>query len=87
MNAERLRQIEELYHAARERSPEEQAALLAEVQLETRCEVEALLARDVAESTETMLAVGSQFPLQDRAPAWRRRHGAGVPPDGHQARA
>jgi Tol biopolymer transport system component len=61
MNAERLRQIEELYHAARERSPEERAALLAEVPLETRREVEALLARDVAESTETMLAVGSQL--------------------------
>jgi tetratricopeptide (TPR) repeat protein len=45
MTPERVRQIEGLYHAARERSPEERAALLAEAEPELRREVESLLAQ------------------------------------------
>ena len=47
MTPERFRQIEELYHAARERTAEERAALLAQVDPELRREVESLLARAV----------------------------------------
>ena len=44
MTPERFRQIEELYHAARRRSPDERAALLAQTDPELRREVESLLA-------------------------------------------
>ena len=43
MNAERFRRIEELYHAAREGTPHERAALLAQTDPELRREVESLL--------------------------------------------
>ena len=49
INAEHLRQIEELYHAAREREPTERAAFIREAcgdNQELRCEVESLLAND-----------------------------------------
>jgi hypothetical protein len=45
MTPERFQQIEELYHAARDRTAEEQAALLAHVDPELRREVESLLAQ------------------------------------------
>ncbi len=45
MNPERFQEIEELYHAARERSAEERAALLAGADPELRREVESLLAQ------------------------------------------
>src|SRR5215471_10458396 len=45
MTSERFQQIEELYHAARERTAEERAALLAEADPEVRREVESLLAQ------------------------------------------
>jgi eukaryotic-like serine/threonine-protein kinase len=45
MTPERFQQIEELYHAARERTAEERAALLAQVDPEVRREVESLLAQ------------------------------------------
>src|SRR6202011_3445741 len=45
MTPERFQQIEELYHAARERTAEERAALLAQTDPELRREVESLLAR------------------------------------------
>src|SRR5713226_8547766 len=45
MTPERFQQIEELYHAARERSGEERAALLAQTDPESRREVESLLAQ------------------------------------------
>ncbi|MGA3235079.1 MAG: hypothetical protein ABSG03_02150, partial [Bryobacteraceae bacterium] len=45
MNPERFRQIEELYHAAREGTPEQRAAMLAQTDPELRREVESLLAR------------------------------------------
>ena len=44
MTPERLRQIEELFHSARQGSAEERAALLAEADPELRREVESLLA-------------------------------------------
>jgi hypothetical protein len=44
MNPERFRQIEELYHAAREGTPRQRAALLAQSDPELRLEVELLLA-------------------------------------------
>jgi len=45
MNRERFQQIEELFHAARERTAEERAALLAQADPELRHEVESLLAQ------------------------------------------
>ena len=45
MTPERFRQIEELYHAAREKTAEERAALLAQTDPETRREIESLLAQ------------------------------------------
>ena len=49
MTPERFQEIEELYHAARERDAEERAALLAEADPEVRREVESLLAQPGAE--------------------------------------
>jgi serine/threonine protein kinase/tetratricopeptide (TPR) repeat protein len=43
MSSERFRQIEALYHAAREATPDERAALLAQADTELRYEVELLL--------------------------------------------
>src|SRR2546426_1237145 len=45
MTPERFQQIEELYHAARDRTAEERAALLAQTDPELRREVESLLAQ------------------------------------------
>ena len=45
MTPERFRQIEELYHAAREGTADERAALLAQADPELRREVESLLAQ------------------------------------------
>jgi hypothetical protein len=45
MTPERFQQIEELYHAARARTGEERAALLAQADPELRCEIESLLAQ------------------------------------------
>src|SRR5262245_19626834 len=45
MTPEHFQQIEELYHAARERTGEERAALLAQADPESRREVESLLAQ------------------------------------------
>jgi serine/threonine protein kinase len=75
MTPERWRQIEELYHSARERGPEEREALLARATAEVRGKVEALLAQDASgdkildrpaaelleESTVTDLGAGAQF--------------------------
>jgi tetratricopeptide (TPR) repeat protein len=74
VNPQRLHQIEELYHAARERSPEVRAALLAQADPELRREVESLLAQDAVpgpmesppvelleDYTVTQLAAGAQF--------------------------
>src|SRR6266702_2316771 len=45
MTPDRLEQIEELYHSAREASADERATLLGEVDPDLRREVESLLAR------------------------------------------
>src|SRR5215831_10699010 len=45
MSPERIKRIEELYHAARGRPPEERAALLAQTDPELRREIESLLAQ------------------------------------------
>jgi serine/threonine protein kinase len=66
MNAERLRQIEELYHSARKREPGQRSAFLAEAcrgDEELRRKVELLLAQDVSNDD----AVGEK--ILDR-PAW-----------------
>src|SRR6266851_5227355 len=47
MTPERFRQIEELYHAARERTGDERAALLALTDPELRREIESLLAQRI----------------------------------------
>src|ERR1051326_2019207 len=75
MHPEHFQQIEELYHAARERTAEERSALLAQADPEVRREVESLLAQrtggefleraaientpQVGDSTVTELTVGS----------------------------
>jgi predicted Ser/Thr protein kinase len=48
MNPERFRQIEELYHAAREGTAEQRAALLAQTDPELRREVELLLSQSIS---------------------------------------
>src|SRR5579871_6986383 len=48
MDPERRRQVEALYQAARDRSPEDRAVLLSTVSAELRGVVEALLAHDAA---------------------------------------
>ena len=48
MTPERFQQIEDLYHAARERTAEERAALLAQIDPEMRREIESLLAQRTA---------------------------------------
>src|SRR5712671_4478591 len=66
MNAERWRQIEELYHSAREREPGERSAFLAEAcrgDEELRHKVKLPLAQDVSNDD----AVGEK--ILDR-PAW-----------------
>ena len=47
MSAERFRQIAELYHAAREGTAGERAAMLAQADPELRREVESLLAAGI----------------------------------------
>ena len=45
MTPELFQKVEELFHSARERTPVDRAALLADIDPELRCEVEALLAQ------------------------------------------
>jgi serine/threonine-protein kinase len=75
MTPEQFRRIEELYHAARGRTPEERAALLDQTDPEVRREVESLLAdrsggefldrpavenaTELADSTVTLLTAGA----------------------------
>src|SRR5690242_9134181 len=48
MTPERWRQIEQLYHAARERKPADRAALLEQADADLRREVEVMLAQDAS---------------------------------------
>ena len=59
MTPDRLQQIEELYHSAREASSDERAALLAQADPELRREVESLLAR---QNDRVILDRSVQFP-------------------------
>jgi hypothetical protein len=77
MTPDRFRQIEDLYHAARECTGERRAELLAQANSELRCEVESLLAErmggdflerpplenvtEFADATVTVFAVGAAF--------------------------
>jgi serine/threonine protein kinase len=75
MTSEHWRQIEELYHSARECDPGKRAALLAEAEPEIRAQVERMLALDFSgdrfpdhpaadpleKSTEVILGAGSQI--------------------------
>jgi serine/threonine protein kinase len=68
MTPERFQQIEEVYHAARERTAEERAALLAQIDSELRREVESLLAtRAGGELLERPVVQDAQQPLRDSA--------------------
>src|SRR5882724_11077559 len=82
MNPELWRQIEELYHAARECTIEERPALLAQAEPEVRGRVEALLAQEgsgkildlpaadlLPESTVIKIGAGAQLgPYRIEAP-------------------
>jgi serine/threonine protein kinase/tetratricopeptide (TPR) repeat protein len=66
MTPHRFQQIEELYHAAREKTAEERAALLARTDPELRREVESLLAeRTGAECLERPAIQGTRRLLED----------------------
>ena len=65
MTPERFQQIEELYHAARERTAVERAALLAEADPEVRREVESLLARQSENVLLDRPAVGASAQLTE----------------------
>ena len=67
MTPDRLRQIEELFHAVRERSAAERAALLAKADAELRREVESLLARQSDELPLDRPAVDASTVLLDSA--------------------
>ena len=73
MTPERLRQVEELFHAAREGSAEERAALLASADPDLRREVESLLAR---QSDELAL----DRPPVEASAQWLEDAAAAVPP-------
>ena len=57
MTPERFRRIEELYHAAREKTAEERAALLAQTDPDLRREIESLLAQRTAREFQDRPAV------------------------------
>jgi len=62
MTPEHVRQIEELYHAARESSPEQRAALLAQADPELRREVESLLSQPASDTLDQP-AIQAAVPL------------------------
>ena len=65
MTPERFRRIEELYQAARERTPEERAALLDRTNPDLRREVESLLAeRNGGEFLEQPAIESAPEPLE-----------------------
>ncbi len=81
MTPERLRQIEELYHAAREGAADERAALLAQADPELRREVESLFAertgdefldRPAIQNAPELLEDATVTAVWLRASAWDR---------------
>ncbi len=70
MTPERFQRIEELYHAAREGTAEERAALLAQTDPELRREIESLLAHHTGgEFLDQPAMQNSAELLDDRQPA------------------
>jgi serine/threonine protein kinase len=67
MTPERFQQVEALYHAARERTAEERAALLADADPEIRREVESLLAQRGGEFLDRPAIQNAPQLLEDSA--------------------
>src|SRR4029079_8018659 len=65
MSSERSRQIEALYHAARQATPDERAALLAQADAEVRHEVELLLSNRNQGEFLDRPAVHAIYPLEE----------------------
>src|SRR5262245_10715383 len=82
MSPERFRRIEELYHAAREGTPEERAALLAQSDPELRREVESLLAGSSGGEFQDRRAIRNAPELLEGATVTRLYLGAGLGPYG-----
>src|SRR5262245_61946405 len=80
MNPERFRRIEELYHAAREGTPEERAALLAQSDPELRREVESLLSASSGGEFQDRRAVRNAPELLEDATVTRLPLGACLGP-------
>jgi hypothetical protein len=80
MSPERFRRIEELYHAAREGTPEERAALLAQTDPELRCEVESLLSESSGAEFLDRPAIRNAPELLEDATVTRLHSGACLGP-------
>src|SRR6185295_14570231 len=80
MSPERFRRIEELYHAAREGTPEERAALLAQSDPELRREVESLLFGSSVGEFQDRRAIRNAAELLEDATVSRLQLGARLGP-------
>jgi serine/threonine protein kinase len=80
VSPERLRQVEELYHALRERSPEDGVELLAQADPELRREVESLLAQHGGEGLLDRPAMEVAAKLLEDSSAERLSVGAQLGP-------
>lgn len=80
MNPERFRQIEELYHAAREGSSDERAALLAQMDPELRREVESLLSQSGGDELLDRPAIQNAPELLEGATVTRLHSGTRLGP-------
>ena len=88
MTPDRLRQIEELYHSARESSASGRAALLALADPELRREVECLLARPLKPRWNPLECCAATYDSGSyRTPAWAARKSGGTAGIGHTLRA
>src|SRR5262245_341021 len=80
MTPERFRQIEELYHAAREGNAEERVALLAQADPELRREVESLLMEQTGGEFMDRAAIRNAPPLLEDSTVTRLASGACLGP-------
>ncbi|HUS06020.1 MAG TPA: protein kinase [Bryobacteraceae bacterium] len=80
MSPERFRRIEELYHAAREGTPDERAALLAQTDPELRREVESLLSESSGDEMFDRPAIRNAPELLEDATVTRLHSGACLGP-------
>ena len=80
MTPERFRQIEELYHAAREGSGDERAALLAQADPELRREIESLLSQPTSGHFLGRPAIQGAPQLLDDSDVTELAEGAGLGP-------